>query len=39
MPYVLRNIHTIESFLWAEHYTLYHSSIIIVGIHANLTTK
>ena len=39
MPYILGDIYSIESFLWAEHYTLYHCTIIIVGIHHNSTTK
>ena len=39
MPYILGYIHSIESFLWAEHYALYHRTIIIVGIHSYSTTK
>ena len=39
MPNALWNIHPIESFLWTENNTLYHCTIIIVGIHPNSTTK
>ena len=36
MPYILGDIYSIESILRAEHYTLYLSTIIIVGIHLTL---
>ena len=39
MPNALGYIHPVEPFLWAKHYTLYHCTIIIVGIHSNPTTK
>ena len=39
MPDILRDIHPIESILRTELYTLYHCTIIIVGIHSNSTTK
>ncbi len=39
MPDALGNIHSVESFFWAEDYAFYHCTIIIVGIHPNSTTK
>ena len=38
MPYFLWDIYPIESFLWAKNNTLYHCTIIIIGIHSNSTS-
>ena len=39
MPHILWDIYPIEPFLWAKTNTLYHCTIIIIGIHPNSTTK
>ena len=35
---LLGDINAVEAFLWAKNYALLHCTIIIVGIHPNLTS-